>query len=154
MRITAFNGSPRGRASNTDVMVSAFLDGAASAGAQVENIYLAHHDIKHCQGCGHCINSGGECVVQDDMQDLLPKYVESDIVVFATPLMIDNISGMLKVFMDRTFCIGNPQLEKDENGESRRVRSKRFENGVPPKIVVIANGGYPERSNFQVLPLL
>jgi multimeric flavodoxin WrbA len=154
MRITAFNGSPKGKASNTEVMVGAFLEGAVTAGAQVENIYLADKNINYCQRCFQCVSSEGICAIEDDMQDLLIKYVESDIVVIATPLMIDNISGMLKVFLDRTFCIGNLNLEKDENGESRRVRSKRFENIKPAKMVVIANGGYPERTNFQVLELL
>ncbi len=135
-------------------MVSSFLDGAKLAGAQVENIYLADKKINHCQGCRNCISSGGKCSIQDDMQDLLLKYVESDIVVIATPIMIDNISGMLKVFMDRMFCIGNLRLEKDKNGESRRVRAKRFRNEVLPKLVIIANGGYPERTNFQVIELL
>ena len=154
MRITAFNGSPKGEGSNTEVMVSAFLQGALEAGAQVENIYLADKNINYCQGCFQCVNSGGVCAIQDDMQDLLLKYVESDIVVIATPLMIDNISGIMKVFLDRIFCIGNLNLEKDQNGESRRVRSRRFENRTLARIVVIANGGYPERTNFQVIELL
>lgn len=153
MKITAFNGSPKGERSNTEVMVSAFLEGAIKAGAQVENIYLADKKINYCQGCLKCASSGGVCTIQDDMQDLLLKYMESDIVVIATPLTLDNISGMTKVFLDRLYCIGDMKLEKDENGESRRARSRRFENRTLARIVVIANGGYPERSNFQVIEL-
>lgn len=154
MKITVFNGSPRGPKGNTEVMVHSFLNGAADSGAKVENIYLSQMTINHCLGCRECVGLGGQCVVQDDMQILLPKYVESDIIVIATPLMIDNISGMLKVFFDRTFCLGNLQLEKDNIGESRRVRSKFYEQYVFPKIVVMANSGYPERSNFQVIEQL
>ena len=61
---------------------------------------------------------------------------------------------MLKVFMDRTLCIGNPLSEKDEHGEYRGGKPKFFKNGTPPKIVVISSGGYPQRSNFQVVSLL
>lgn len=154
MKITAFNGSPKGASGNTNVMVTAFLNGAESAGAEIENIFLASKEINHCKACRQCVVSGGKCVIADDMGELITKYVESDIVVFATPLFIDNISGMLKVFMDRTFCIGNPMFEKDENGEYRGSKSKLFKNGQPPKIVVISNGGYPQRSNFQVVSLL
>lgn len=155
MKITAINGSPKGESSNTNIMVTAFLTGAESVGAEVENIFLANKEINHCKACSQCIVSGqGNCIIKDDMKDLVHKFIESDIVVLATPLYIDNISGMLKVFMDRLFCIGNPGLEKDENGEYRHHQSKRYKNGVPPKIVVISNGGYPERSNFQVISLL
>lgn len=153
MKITAFNGSPKGEAGSTNIMVTAFLDGAKQAGAEVENIFLANKEINHCKACGRCMFSN-ECVIKDDMGDLIKKYVESDIVVFATPLHIDNISGMLKVFMDRTLCIGNPFYEKDENGEYRGGKSKLFKNGVAPKIVVISSAGYPQRSNFQVVSLL
>ncbi len=154
MKITAFNGSPKGESSNTHVMVTAFLKGAETAGAEVENIFLANKEINHCKGCLYCMTSGGKCSVKDDMEDLLAKFLQSNIVVLATPLYIHTVSGMLKVFMDRIFCIGDPYLEKDENGEYQGIKSKHFKNGIPPKIVVISNAGRPDRSNFQVISLL
>ncbi len=154
MKMIAFNGSPMGASGNTNVMVTAFLEGAEAAGAEVENIFLADKEINHCKACRRCVFSGGKCVINDDMEELISKYVESDIVVFATPLYIDNISGMLKVFFDRTICIGDPYFEKDENGETRGGKSKHFKNGIPPKMVVISNSGYPERSQFQALSLV
>lgn len=154
MKITVFNGSPKGESSNTNVMVTAFLNGAESAGGETENIFLAAKEINHCKACSQCKVSNGKCVITDDMGELITKYVQSDVVVLATPLHIDNVSGMLKVFMDRTFCIGNLMFEKDENGEYRGGISKFFKNGNPPKIVVISSCGYPQRSNFQVISLL
>jgi len=153
MKITVFNGSPMGEAGNTNFMVTAFLEGAKEAGAEVENIFLAGKVINHCRACRSCIMSGeGKCVIEDDMAELISKYVASDIIVLATPLYIDNISGMLKVFMDRTFCIGNPYYDKADDGECRYAMSKRF-NGVPPKVIAVSNGGFPQRSAFQVISL-
>ena len=156
MKIVSFNGSPKGESGNTNVMVTAFLEGAKAAGAEVENIFLANKEINHCKGCGFCVTSEQRtCIIKDDMADLISKFVESDIVVLASPLRIDNISGMLQVFIERcVFCIPDPHFEKDENGETRGGKSKRFKNGIPPKIVVLSNAGYPERSHFQVVSLL
>ncbi len=155
MRITAFNGSPHGEAGNTNLMVTAFLEGAKTAGAEAENIFLATKEINYCKACRQCIASGkGTCVIEDDMEELMTKFIDSDIVILATPLFIDNISGMTKLFMDRFFSIGNPQWDKDENGESRGSKPKRYKNGIPPKLVVMSNCGYPERTNFQVISLL
>lgn len=155
MKITVFNGSPKGEAGNTNFMVTAFLEGARAAGAEAENIFLVNKEINHCQACSSCIISGqGKCVLQDDMGELVTKFLQTDIAVFATPMYIENVSGRLKVFMDRLFCIGNPKYKTDEEGEYRFEKSKWFKDGVPPKIVVISNGGYADRRNFQVISLL
>jgi multimeric flavodoxin WrbA len=151
LKITAFNGSPRAGKGNTHVMVEAFLAGAREAGAEVENVFLADKTIKHCTGCFKCWSTTpGKCAISDDMNGLLEKYLASDVVVFATPLYIDNVSGMMKCFMDRLVPVGDPHLEFDGNGETRHVR--RYEKY--PDFVVISNCGFPEQSQFQVLRLL
>jgi len=151
MKITAFNGSPRGEKSNTNIMVEAFLEGARSAGAETENIFLVKKTVKHCLGCFACwTKTPGKCVQKDDMAELLQKFIESDIVIFATPLYVDNVSGILKNFIDRFIPLVDPRFEKDSGGECRHL--KRYEKY--PKYVVISNCGFPERTHFQTLQLI
>ncbi len=151
MKITSFNGSPKSKGSNTGLVVSAFLKGAEQAGAEVENIRLCKKKINHCLGCLSCwIKTPGKCVIQDDMVHLMDKYFSSDIVVMATPLYVDNVSGMLKVFMDRLIPGIDPHFIVGDNGETAHPKSDK----PTPKIMVIATCGYPERSQFQVLELL
>ncbi|MDD5529731.1 MAG: flavodoxin family protein [bacterium] len=151
MKITVFNGSPRAEKGNTHIMVEEFLSGAKEAGAETENIFLVKNNIKHCLGCYNCwIQTPGECIIKDDMKELLSKFIETDIVVFATPLYVDNVSGIMKNFMDRLIPVLDPYFKKDENGECRHTN--RYNKS--PKIVVISNSGFPEQSHFQVLQLL
>ena len=151
MKTTVFNGSPRGEKGNTHFMVKEFLTGAEEAGADVENIFLVRKNIKHCLGCFNCwIKTPSKCVIKDDMEELLSKFMDSDIVIFATPVYVDNVTGIMKNFTDRLIPLLDPHFEKDEKGEIRH--KKRYEKY--PQIVVISNCGFPEQSHFQVLRLL
>lgn len=151
MKILAVNGSPRGKRGNTHVMVDAFLNGAEEAGAEVEQIMLSKLKIKNCKGCFWCwIKTPGNCVIKDDMAPILEKLKAADVLVFATPLYVDNVTGLMKNFMDRILPLGEPYLVKDEKGECRHPA--RYVK--TPKIAVISNCGFPEQSQFQVLHLL
>ncbi|HNX18495.1 MAG TPA: flavodoxin family protein [Methanoregula sp.] len=151
MKIIALNGSPRAEKSNTQVMVDAFLAGANDAGADTQTIFLARKKIGHCLGCFSCwLKSPGECIQQDDMAELIEQYLASDVVVFATPLYNDNVSGIMKDFIDRLLPTGDPHFEKDPDGEVRHVSGKKKD----PVFVMMANAGFPEQSHFQVLRLL
>ncbi len=149
MKITIFNGSPRAEGGNTHRMVQEFIRGAEAAGAGVENIFLAHKNIHFCKGCFTCwLKTPGKCVSQDDMSELLPKMIASDIVVFATPVYVDNVTATMKVFLDRCVPCADPHFDKDENGECRHL--KAYE-GKTPKMVIISNCGFPEQTHFQVI---
>jgi multimeric flavodoxin WrbA len=149
MKIVVINGSPKGKSSNTNVMVSAFLKGAQEAGAETENIFLAEKEVKHCKGCFCCwLNTPGQCVIEDDMAEILSVCEGANIFVLATPLYLDNISSMLKAFMDRTIVKSNPHFQKDANGECRHLKNTETPY---PKLVMISNCGFSERSHFQVI---
>jgi len=148
MKILSINGSPRGRRSNTHKMIREILKGAKAKGAEVENIFLSNMNIEHCHGCFACwLNKNRECPIKDDMQVLANKWLQSDIVICGTPLHSDNISSMLKVFIDRCLPMISPYMEKDDKGEYKHKKS----NFETPKCVVVSNGAYPEPSQFQVI---
>ena len=151
MKILIFNGSPKGERGNTQVMVESFSEGAREAGAEVETICLADKKINHCLGCFNCwIKTPGACAIKDDMAELLEKVKNTDILGFATPLYVDNVTGIMKNFMDRLLPLLDPHFEKDASGECyHRNQFKKV-----PKLMMISNCGFPEQSHFQVLKLL
>jgi len=150
MKITAFNGSPKSGGGNTQVMVAALLEGAAKAGASTENVFLAQKKIGHCIGCFTCwTKTPGKCVLKDDMEELLKNYMASDIVIMASPLYVDHVTGIMKDFMDRSLPLVCPQFELGDAGETRHV--SRYEKY--PSIVWVSNCGFPEKDQFAVLQL-
>ncbi len=147
MKITVFNGSHKRIESNTSILVEWFLAGARDAGAETEHIKLATCQIKPCMACKTCWNkTPGNCALNDDMAALVKKFVESDTVVMASPVYTDNVSGLMKTFLDRLIIVGDPHWEFDENNESRHCR--RYDK--PTGLVAMSNCGYPEQSHFDV----
>lgn len=147
MKVTVFNGSPAGPASATNVMASAFLEGAARAGAETENIYLKDYHLIQCQGCFACwFQTPGTCALSDDMEQLLKLYIESDIICFGTPVYTWNMTGLLKNFIDRLAPLKCPLIVENQGNYDLRDSQAKTQ-----KFVVLSNCGFPGENNFDVM---
>lgn len=147
MKIIAFNGSPKGPAGNTDMLIQAFLRGATMANAETETVYLSKQTIQHCNGCFTCwFKTPGICVHQDDMQQLLTKYLSADIVCFATPVYTWNMTAYLKNFVDRLVPLKSPALLQENERYDMKNREEK-----KASVVTIANAGFPGAYNFDTL---
>jgi len=150
MKVLAINGSPRGKRSNTDRILQPFLEGARDAGAETEVIYLKDLEIKPCLGCfSCCTKTPGACVQKDDMAPLLEKIRHADITVYATPLYIFTVSGLMKNFMDRS-AMPLSDIHIVKRGE-HYTHPRRYEDMPKSRIVLISNCGFPEWHHFSGL---
>lgn len=147
MKFIIFNGSPAGKESATNKIGEAFLAGAKRASAETENVFLVDKNIEYCKGCFSCwFKTPGRCVIQDDMTELIKKYVEADIVCFGTPVFTWDMTANLKAFVDRLVPLKSPLIvQKGDNFDLDDTDVKT------QKYVVIANCGFPGNNNFQVL---
>lgn len=149
MKVLALNGSPRGGEGNTEVILKPFLKGCEKAGGETETIYLKDKDIKHCSGCFTCwTKTPGKCIYKDDMEELLVKLSEADIIVYATPLYYFTVTGIMKDFMDRMLPLNNKEIVKVGENYSH---PRRFKRETPSKTVLISNCGFPNNNNFSGL---
>jgi multimeric flavodoxin WrbA/putative sterol carrier protein len=147
MKILAIQGSPRPKASNTEILLQEFLKGARTQGAETETIYLKEKEIHSCVGCYTCwAKTPGVCVFKDDMPELLEKVRNCDILVYATPLYNFNMTSLLKAFQERLLPLLDPHLIKaaEAHRHPQRYAADR-------KIVLISNCGFPEVAHFDGL---
>ena len=95
-------------------MIRKVLQTASEMGACTEIVLLREKTIAFCDGCLSCEAGGshrqGVCRTKDDMQELYPKLLEADAIVFGTPVYFELLSAMLKNFLDRT-CPIWPRLK-------------------------------------------
>lgn len=85
---------------NSDLLCDQFLIGAQEAGHNVEKINLRHKNISPCFGCYACVKSS-KCVQKDDMEEILEKLIDADVIVLATPVYFYSINSQLKTMIDR-----------------------------------------------------
>lgn len=102
MKILVLAGSPN-KCGTSNTLVAAFKKGAEEAGHIVEIFDCAKANIHPCLGCGAC-HMHSDCVQKDDGNILVAKVLESDVVVFATPVYYFGMSAQLKMAIDRFYC--------------------------------------------------
>jgi len=88
------------RGSNSDMLADRFAEGAVSAGNEVEKISLAGKNIQFCKGCLAC-QKLGRCVIDDDVNGIMAKVLEAEVVCWATPIYYYEMSGQMKTLIDR-----------------------------------------------------
>ena len=121
---------------NTAMILNPFLEGMMEAEADVDLFYTRMLLIGPCNGDMSCwFVNPGTCGQKDDMQMLLPKFKEADVIVWASPVYYAGVTGPLKNLMDR-------QLPLHMQGE---LGSKK------QKIVLVSTCGAWEVSMFDPL---
>jgi multimeric flavodoxin WrbA len=101
MKVTAFVGSARKK--HTYYATEQFMKNLQLFGnINYEIVALNDFRIEVCRGCKLCLDNGEElCPLKDDRDKLIEKITNSDGVVFASPNYSFNVSGLMKIFLDR-----------------------------------------------------
>ena len=117
MNILAIQGSPRPEG-NTQAVLDFVLDGAREAGAKVELVHVCElEDVSGCRECNNCKKNPSEtaCATNDDIQELLSKSLASDLVLWATPVFCWAPTWLIKMPMDRYYCMFKYQKDGSVN---------------------------------------
>jgi len=99
VRIIAFNGSPR-KGGNTQLLLEEAVRGAKEQGAEVTVYNLNTLNVRACQNCGGCDDTG-RCVIQDDMQAIHAAIRSADRIIVASPIFFFTVSAQTKIMIDR-----------------------------------------------------
>ena len=134
MKVLGIYGSPRKRG-NTDILLDKALEGARSAGAEVDSVYARELDISGCLECGGC-DKTGKCVVKDDMQTIYPLLQAADVILLASPIFFYGMSSQVKALIDRSQAMWAKRML----GKTRDER-KNYDSGKGYLIAVGATRG-------------
>lgn len=84
---------------------------------------------------------------KDDVAGLLPKVADADVIVLATPVYVDGMTGYLKTLVDRMLPLLHGFFEiRDDH-----CRHPLRENVKAGKLVLVSASGFTEMDNFDPL---
>jgi multimeric flavodoxin WrbA len=133
MKITTFVGSSR-KESNSELLAD-----FVTKDIEHRKIYLRDLSIQPIHDLRH--DEGGFQLVDDDYDTIIHAFLESDFVIFSTPIYWYSMSGTTKNMIDRL---------------SQAIRDKRFpqlkEHLQSMKAIVVAVGG--DEPKIKGLPLI
>lgn len=113
-------------------------DGFKKRNITGETINLREKDIKACLGCFKCwIQTPGECIINDFARDVNQKMINSDYLIYLSPIVYGGYSAELKKAIDRSISLISPFFRVYHNEIHHEPRYDKY-----PKLIVI--GTLPE----------
>lgn len=111
MKITILNGNPHANNNVFDSYLKELSDALVSDNHIVTILDLREMDIRYCVGCFGCwLKTPGECVVADDSSEVCREFINSDFVLFASPVIMGFTSALIKKAHDKLIALLLPYI--------------------------------------------
>lgn len=163
--------------SNSEALLKKCLDYCKEFGADTELLPLRKYDIQHCKACYSTVNTQCHfycsCYPKntpqgDDMTNILyDKVLDSNAIIFATPVNNFKISTLMAAFIDRCISLdgslppANPEATKDKNINVKHMKFIELmsDNKIPGsgffrrfsgKVAGIITTGHEEGSSMAI----
>lgn len=114
MKILAIIGSPR-KKNSTKIINIIEEEIKKRENVFFEYIYLKEIYLGYCIGCGKCMTNEEGCPLIKEKDDFFKiikeKLLNSDIIIFSSPVYSNNVTALMKNFLDRFhYLVFRPML--------------------------------------------
>ena len=148
MKITVLNGNPYADNTAFDDYMKHLSEELVSDGHAVTSFELREMDIKYCIGCFGCwVKSPGECRSRDESREVCRAYINSDFVLWASPVIMGFYSALLKKVTDKFVCLVHPYGEF-VNGEVHHL--PRYDH-YPMTGLLLEKGSETDDEDIQIV---
>ncbi|MFW5785395.1 MAG: flavodoxin family protein [Chitinispirillaceae bacterium] len=116
MKITVLNGDIKQKKSNFSAFITD-LTKKLQQDHSVDLFSLDEMNLHYCTGCWSCWwKTPGRCAISDDAEKIFASVINSDFLLFASPLYAGFTSSALKKITDRLIVLLHPYI-LIKNGE-------------------------------------
>ena len=102
MKVILLNGNPVPSNSKFDQYLSSLSQKLQEDKHKVRILTLRDMKMGYCKGCFDCwVKTPGLCIVKDDTYHICDECINSDLLIFASPLIMGFTSALLKKANDK-----------------------------------------------------
>lgn len=155
MKILLINGSPKGKRSNSLKLAYSFIEGFKNGctddeeSISIDELHVASMNIAACKGCFACWQkTPGICCIKDDMQKVIEKLIDADLILWSFPLYYFNVPGILKNLIDRQLPMSLPFMSSKQNGYGSGSHDSRYDMGGKRHVLISTCGFYSAVGNY------
>ena len=155
MKILLINGSPKGKRSNSLKLAYSFIEGFKNGctddeeSISIDELHVASMEIVACKGCFACWQkTPGVCCIKDDMQTVIKKLIEADLILWSFPLYYFNVPGILKNLIDRQLPMSLPFMSSKQNGYGSGSHDSRYDMEGKRHVLISTCGFYSAVGNY------
>jgi len=124
MKVLTLLASPRANG-NTERLLDWTERALTEWGHEISRLHIGGMSISGCKSCYACAESENEpgCVLMDDAQEVFRKMLETDAILYATPMYMWSYASQLKVLLDRSMCLVRGYMTPEHQSfvESKRA---------------------------------
>ncbi|MCK5367964.1 MAG: flavodoxin family protein, partial [Cyclobacteriaceae bacterium] len=124
MKVTILNGDMKQEKSGFSVYLEKLAEGFRE-NHSIHIYLLDKMNLHYCTGCWSCWwKTPGRCAINDDAEKIFKSVINSDFVIFASPLTAGFTSSSLKKITERLIVLLHPYIRL-KNGECHH--KKRYD---------------------------
>jgi multimeric flavodoxin WrbA len=144
--VLILQGSPRLKQGYTQIYLNYLLEGLKMHPVDIEIIYVYEKHIEYCRGCFSCwFKNNGKCIIRDDMDEILYKMENTELILLALPIYTCGVPAKLKTVFDRLINFVYPYMipspDKKLSGHPKHNLKNQFLAGL-------TIGGFPDEEHF------
>lgn len=157
MKILLINGSPKGKRSNSLKLAYNFIEGFKNEctddeereSISIDELHVTSMEIAACKGCFACWQkTPGVCCIKDDMQTVIGKLIEADLILWSFPLYYFNVPGILKNLIDRQLPMSLPFMSSKQDGYGSGSHDSRYDMEGKRHVLISTCGFYSADGNY------
>ncbi|MFX1568559.1 MAG: flavodoxin family protein [Promethearchaeota archaeon] len=103
MNVIGISGTPR-KKGNSELLLRYALKPFENNGWNVKIFLLSELEIKPCNACGSC-NETGICIINDDMEDIYNAFRWCNAIIISSPVYFLNVSAQLLALFHRHYAV-------------------------------------------------